>query len=363
MIKLGIIGCGYWGPNLVRNFNELGNAEVTIVSDLRSDRLNFIKKKYPDLEVTIDHKQVLENSHIDAVVLATPVDTHYTLASTALKNGKSVFVEKPLTSSVSEAEGLIEEAERNNRVLMVGHTFVYTGAVSKIKDLIDKKELGDIYYFDSVRVNLGLFRPSANVIWDLAPHDISIMDYLLSSDPQYVGAVGACHSGTGIENIAYITVSYPNNLLAHIHVNWLAPVKLRKILISGSKKMVVYDDAEPDEKVKIYDKGIILNDNRDKLYEQMVGYRIGDMHAPKLDTTEALRSECAHFIDCVGNGRIPLTDGYAGLRVVQILEAAEFSMKNNNERVNIRCIRKSQTMSKSEKDAKSSISLTSMAAV
>lgn len=363
MVKVAVIGCGYWGPNLIRNFNELDNAEVTMISDLRPERLKTMSGKYPKMQVTVDHNEVLNNPDIDAVALATPVETHYPLASTAIKNGKSVFIEKPLTASVNEAEELIELAERHNQKLMVGHTFVYTGAVRKIKEFIDNRELGNINYFDSVRINLGLFRPTVNVLWDLAPHDVSIMDYLLGSEPEFVSAVGACHSGTGVENIAYITIHYPGNLLAHIHVNWLAPVKLRKVLISGTKKMIVYDDTEPDEKVKVYDKGIMINDDEDKMYSQMVEYRIGDMYAPKLDTSEALRTECGHFVDCIINDKKPITDGEAGLRVVKILQAAQLSMENNNERVDIRCIRKSPTTLSSERMSKSSTSSTSMAAV
>ena len=353
MIKIAVIGCGYWGPNLIRNFNEIGDAEMTMVSDIRPDRLQAVYRKYPHVELTVDHNAVIQNPNIDAIVLATPVETHYPLAKAAIENGKSVFIEKPLTSSISEAEELIELADKHKKVLMVGHTFVYTGAVQKIKRLIDQGELGDIYYFDSVRVNLGLFRPTANVIWDLAPHDVSIMDYVLGGEPEFVSAIGACHFDTGVENIAYLTINYPNNLLAHIHVNWLAPVKLRKVLISGSKKMIVYDDMEPDEKIKIYDKGIILNDNPDNIYQKMVGYRIGDMHAPKLDSTEALKSECAHFVDCILNNKTPITDGNSGLRVVRILQAAQLSMSNNSEKVDIRCTRESRMMSRSERTVKS----------
>ncbi len=359
MIRIAVIGCGYWGPNLVRNFNELDDVEISAVSDLKPDRLQLIKKKFPNIDVTVDHNAILDNPYIDAIAIATPVETHFPLASEALKNGKSVFIEKPLTSSVTEAEELINLAERYNKTLMVGHTFIYTGAVRKIKEIIEKGEIGNIYYFDSVRVNLGLFRPRVNVIWDLAPHDVSIMDYLLGANPEYVSAVGVSHFGTGIENIAYITINYPDNLLAHIHVNWLAPVKLRKVLISGSKKMIVYDDTEPDEKVKIYDKGIILNGSPDKIYDRMVGYRIGDMYSPKIDSAEALRRECSHFIDCIDNNKIPITDGYAGLRVVRILQAAQLSIENKNERVELKCTEKSLTMSKSERDVRSLISSTS----
>ncbi len=363
MLNMAVIGCGYWGPNLIRNFNELDNVKLSIVSDLRSDRLRLMQKKYPGVDVTLDHNEVLSNPDIDAVALATPVDTHFELASIAIKNGKSVFIEKPLTASVTEAEELIELSEKYDKTLMVGHTFVYTGAVQRIKRLIDDGTLGDIYYFDSVRINLGLFRPTVNVLWDLAPHDLSIMDFLLNGEPEYVSAIGVSHFNTGIENIAYISVYYPNNVLGHVHVNWLAPVKLRKVLISGSKKMVVYDDVEPDEKVKVYDKGIFLDDNPDNTYQKMVGYRIGDMYAPKLDGTEALRFECAHFVDCVRNNKTPLTGGEAGLRVVRILEAAQMSLNNNNQKVDIRCSRELPTMSRLEKTVESSTLSTSTAAI
>jgi predicted dehydrogenase len=304
-----------------------------VCSDLRQERLNFIARRYPGIKVTRNHSDVIRDSTIEAIALATPVDTHFPLAYEALMAGKDLFIEKPLTASTEEALQLIELAEERDRVLMVGHTFLYTGAVRKIKEIISSGSIGDIYYFDSIRINLGLFQPKVNVIWDLAPHDISIMDYILEKDPLAVSATGACHTGNGIENLAYLTIHYPDNLLAHIHINWLAPVKIRKTLICGSKKMIIYDDLEPDEKVKIYDRGIVVNNNG--AYQAMVEYRIGDMYAPKLDRTEALKLECNHFIECIKERKKPLTDGMAGLRTVWIIEAAQLSLKEQGRIVEL----------------------------
>jgi predicted dehydrogenase len=332
MIKIGIIGCGYWGPNLIRNFNALDNVEVAAVSDLRQERLDFVRKQYPAISLlTQNEKEIIRSPEIDAIVVATPVSTHFPLGMEALNNGKHLFMEKPFTATVEEAERLIDLGEKKNLRIMVDHTFIYTGAVQTIKKYIDSGELGDLYYFDSVRVNLGLFQHDVNVIWDLAPHDVSIMDYLLERNPRAISATGVAHFDSGIENISYLSTYYDNNLLGHIHVNWLAPVKVRKTLISGSKKMIIYDDVEPSEKIKIYDRGIDVIEDRDQIYKMLVQYRTGDMLAPKIDLTEALVNVSGEFIAAISEDRPALTDGIAGLRVIKILEAANKSMQNKGE--------------------------------
>ncbi|HDL02973.1 MAG TPA: Gfo/Idh/MocA family oxidoreductase [candidate division Zixibacteria bacterium] len=331
-MNIGIIGCGYWGPNLVRNFNALEDARVVGVSDLRPERLEYISRLYPHIKIiSRDCNDILHNSGIDAVVIATPVSTHFTLGMEALENGKHILMEKPMTATTEQAEVLIETAERKNLTLMVDHTFIYTGAVRKIKELVASGELGDLYYFDSVRVNLGLFQSDVNVIWDLAPHDVSIMDHLLDQPPRMISAMGVAHFGGGIENMAYISVLYDSGLIGHVHVNWLAPVKVRKTLICGSKKMIVYDDVEPSEKVKVYNKGVDYIKKREEAYDILIQYRTGDMLAPRLELIEALNLVAGEFYDSVNDGRRPLTDGAAGLRVVKILEAANNSLKQGGK--------------------------------
>jgi len=325
-VRVALIGCGYWGPNLIRNFNEVDNATMVACSDLSQDRLARMQKRYPGIYCTQNYQEILQDPTIDAVVVATPVSTHYPIAREALEYGKHVMIEKPIAGSSEQALDLIERAERKNRVLMVDHTFIYTSAVRKIRELIDNGELGDILYFDSVRVNLGLFQRDINVIWDLAPHDLSIMDFLLRANPLAITAVGASHAGNNLANIAYLTLTFPNNLLAHFHVNWLAPVKLRTTLIGGSKKMVVYDDLEATEKVRLYDKGIIGNGNPEKQYQALINYRIGDVLIPRLEAVEALRHAAQEFVSSITEGRKPLTDGVAGYRVVKVLEAAQASL-------------------------------------
>ena len=338
-INIGIIGYGYWGPNLVRNFSELPEAEVSVVADLNTELLLKAQARYPALKVTADCQDIFTNSEINAVAIATPVHTHFDLAMAALKAGKHVFVEKPMTVNSEQAKRLIDEAQKRNLVLMVDHTFVYTGAVKKMRELVDTQQLGDIYYYDSVRVNLGLFQHDVNVLWDLAVHDLSIMSYLLPSQPYAVSATGVSHIPGEPENIAYLTLFFANNLIAHINVNWLAPVKVRRTLIGGSKKMIVFDDLEPSEKLKVYDKGITLNGNpntnAEKVYQMLIGYRTGDMRSPKLEITEALRTEASHFVDCIEHGKTPITDGQAGLQVVKILEAATVSMKKQGQLVEL----------------------------
>lgn len=335
MINICVIGYGYWGPNLVRNFNEIPDSQVVAVSDVRPEQLALVKNRYPLVETTTDYRDLLADPLIDAVVIATPVNTHFELVMDALKAGKHVLVEKPLTQNSEEAMRLIDEAERRNRVLMVDHTFVYTGAVRKIRELITTDGLGEIYYYDSVRINLGLFRQDVNVIWDLAVHDLSIMDYVLPGRPYAVSATGVSHFPGEPENIAYLTLFFDKGLIAHIHVNWLAPVKLRRTLIGGSQKMIVYDDLEPSEKIKLYDKGITLNNGAKNVHQMLIDYRIGDMWAPQLDTTEALQAEALHFVSCIENGERPETDGESGLRVIQILEAATRSIEQQGQPVEL----------------------------
>jgi predicted dehydrogenase len=335
MIGIGIVGFGYWGPNLVRNFAETPGAKLVSVADLRPDRLEVVRSRYPGVQTTTSVDELIDDPQVDAVVIATPVGSHFALAERALRAGKHVLVEKPLTTSAVEAEQLIELAERRGLTLMVDHTFVYTGAVRKIRELIDLEGIGDCYYYDSVRVNLGLFQHDVSVIWDLAVHDVSIMDHVLRMEPVAVSATGVSHVPGQPENIAYITLFMPGSLIAHIHINWLAPVKVRRTLIGGSSKMIVYDDLEPSEKIKVYDKGISINGNTDKLHRLLIDYRSGDMWAPKLDATEALLTEARHFIECMTTGATPITDGHAGLRVVRILEAATRSLARRGEPVEL----------------------------
>lgn len=326
MITVGVIGYGYWGPNLVRNFSEVPGARVGAVSDLNPARLAKVKERYPGVTVTTDYRELLADPKIDAVAIATPVSTHFNLAQQALEAGRHVFVEKPITDSVEHAQQLIETAERTRKVLMVDHTFIYTGAVRKVRELLDAGELGHLYYYDSVRVNLGLFQHDINVLWDLAAHDLSIMDFLLGQEPTAISATGIAHVAGQPENIAYLTCFFPNQLIAHFHVNWLSPVKVRRTLISGDRRMVVYDDLEPSEKIKVYDRGLTLNSQPDSRYQMLIGYRSGDMCAPQLNMTEALQVEARHFVECIDQGKKPLSDGAAGLRVVRVLEAANASL-------------------------------------
>jgi predicted dehydrogenase len=326
MTGIGILGYGYWGPNLVRNFAEAPGARVVAVGDLSTDRLAAVRNRYPGVKTTTRFGDLLAEPEIDAVAIATPVSTHYDLAMEALQAGKHVLVEKPLAADSEQALRLIEEAERRHCILMVDHTFVYTGAVRKIKELIDEGTLGRLYYYDSVRVNLGLFQHDVNVLWDLAVHDLSIMDYVLGIRPCAVAASGLAHVPGQPEDVAYLTCFFEENLMAHLHVNWLAPVKIRRTLLGGDRQMIVYDDLEPSEKLKVYDKGITVNNGPDGAYQLRVGYRAGDMWAPQLNLTEALRVEALHFLECIQNGRRPVTDGEAGLRVVRILEAATRSL-------------------------------------
>jgi predicted dehydrogenase len=326
MVGVGVVGYGYWGPNVLRNFAESKGADLRACCDLDGDRLSLAKTRYPAISVTQRFEDLLADDRIDALAICTPVDTHYPLAKRALEAGRHVLVEKPMASSAREANELVELAAAKNRVLMVGHVFAYTGPVRKLKELVDSGHLGEILYYDSVRINLGLFQHDVSVIWDLAVHDLSIVDYLLPEKPAAVSAVGISHVAGQPENTAYVTLFFPGNILGHIHVNWLAPVKLRRTLIGGSQKMAVYDDLEPSEKIKVYDKGVVVKDDPAGIHEMLVGYRTGDMWAPKLDMSEGLRAEVDHFVHCIEDSSTPLTDGMSGLRVVQILEEATASM-------------------------------------
>jgi len=335
MINISVIGYGYWGPNLVRNFSGTDGVHLVSVCDKDPESLKRVAKAYNNgIATTTNITSVLTSPDIDAIAIATPVYTHYEIAKKALENGKHVFVEKPFTSTVAQAEELVELADRKNLTIMVDHTFLFTGAVRKIKELISDGVLGNLYYFDSTRVNLGLFQHDVNVIWDLAPHDFSIMDYVVEEKPVAVAATGAAHFN-GKENIAYVTVYFPNNMIAHFNVNWTSPVKLRSTLIGGDKKMLVWNDLESDEKIKIYDKGVEVV-TQESIYDLLVSYRSGDVWVPKVNPLEALKVEADYFVDCVtNNNKTPINDGMAGLRVVKILEATDKSLKNRGETIEL----------------------------
>ena len=335
MINIGIVGYGYWGPNLVRNFAETPGATVAAVSDLDSAKLGVVRKRFPAVKTTTDYRELLTDPGIDAIAIATPVNTHFELALAALRAGKHVWVEKPMTETSEQARQLVDEAQRRNLVLHVDHTFIYTGAVQKMAELIKGGELGRIYYYDSIRVNLGLFQRDVSVISDLAVHDFSILDHLLDEHPVAVTASGTNHFPGTPENLAYVTLFYESGTIAHANVSWLAPVKVRQILVGGSQKMITYDDLQPSEKIKVYDKGVSFTDDPQKIQEMRVGYRTGDMWAPRLAVTEALGVEGAHFVDCIENSLVPKTDGLLGLRVVQLIEAANQSMRRKGETVYI----------------------------
>ncbi len=340
MINIGVIGYGYWGPNLVRNFAEASGANIAAVADLDPKKLETVKRRFPAIKVTTDFQDLLKDPDIHAIAIATPVSTHFELGMAALKAGKHLWLEKPMAETSLQAQKLVAEADKRKLVLLVDHTFIYTGAVRKMGELIRAGELGRIYYYDSIRVNLGLFQRDVSVISDLAVHDFSILDYLLGEHPVAVSASGTNHFPGTPENLAYITLFYESGTIAHTNVSWLAPVKVRQILVGGSKKMITYDDLEPSEKVKVYDKGISFTDDPKQIQEMRVGYRTGDMWAPRLATTEALRLEGEHFVDCIVNGKVPETDGHLGLRVVELIEAATSSMRGRGETVYIQNKRK-----------------------
>jgi predicted dehydrogenase len=332
-IRVGVIGYGYWGPNVVRNLFGVDDTSVEMLCDMNPSALARAKKNYPSLEVTTSSDDILKSTEIDAVAIVTPVWTHYKLAKAALENGKHVFVEKPFTSSSEQAEELIDLADRKNLKIMVDHTFLFTGAVRKIRELVENGSLGELYYYDSLRVNLGLFQHDVSVIWDLAPHDLSIMDHLIKGDPEAIVASGECHLNA-VEDVAYMTIYFPNNVIAHINVNWLSPVKIRMTMIGGQKKMLVWNDLVADEKIRVYDKGVNITSG-EKVREMLVNYRSGDMWAPQIEQLEALRVELDYFADCIIHDKSPFNDGLAGLRVVRMLEAAERSIKLRGELVTL----------------------------
>ena len=331
MIRVGVIGYGYWGPNIVRNLRSVEHAQVASICDANPAAQQRAKHAYPDLRVTADPDELLCAADIDAIAVITPVWTHFELAKTALENGKHVFVEKPFTSTSGQGEELVELGEKNGLKIMVDHTFLFTGAVRKIRQLLDEDTLGKLYYYDSTRVNLGLFQHDVNVIWDLAPHDLSIVDYLIGGSPDVIVATGEAHFN-GLTDVAFITAYYPDNVIAHINVNWLSPLKVRTTLIGGERKMLVWNDLEADEKIKVYDKGVHMT-TREGVYELLVSYRSGDMWAPKVEATEALKVELGYFVECIENDMTPFNDGIAGLRVVRMLEAVEESLKRKGEAV------------------------------
>jgi predicted dehydrogenase len=333
MIKVGVIGYGYWGPNVARNFHNPGVSEVVAIADKSKNCMQRAHQAHPQANVTTNADEILQSSEIDVVAVVTPVWTHYELAKAALNHGKHVFVEKPFTASVAQAEELIELAAKKNLKIMVDHTFLFTGAVRKIRQLTDEGVLGNLFYYDSMRVNLGLFQHDINVVWDLAPHDLSIMDYVIQKEPEAMVATGEKHLNNLVD-IAFLTIYFPGNVVAHINVNWLSPVKVRTTLIGGEKKMVVWNDLEADEKIKIYDKGVSVK-NGEGMYNLLVSYRSGDMWAPRVEQTEALKAEVNYFVDCINANRTPINDGLAGLRVVRLLEAAEKSLNDRGRLVEI----------------------------
>jgi len=333
VVRFGVIGYGYWGPNVVRNLNQLEEADVLMVCDKSPAARRRIQKAYPKVQITTNANDLIGSPEIDAVAVVTPVWTHYELAKAALENGKHIFVEKPFTSNVAQAEELIELAAKKNLKIMVDHTFLFTGAVKKIRQLLDEGALGSLYYYDSTRVNLGLFQHDVNVIWDLAPHDLSIMDYLIQENPEAIVATGQTHLN-GYEDVAFITLYFPDKMIAHLNVNWLSPVKVRTTLIGGEKKMLVWNDLEVDEKIKIYDKGVSVT-TQEGLYNLLVNYRSGDMWAPQIEQVEALHRELAYFVECISRDTAMINDGHAGLRVVKMLEAASESLRQRGTLVHL----------------------------
>lgn len=331
MVGIGVIGYGYWGPNVVRNFQALDGARVVAICDKNSTALQRARSFNHGTQFLEDPLELVSMPDVEAVAVVSPVWTHFELAKAALQKGKHVFVEKPFTRTVAEAEQLIELAQKNKRMIMVDHTFLFTGAVRKIRQLIDEGTLGTLYYYDSMRINLGLFQHDVNVVWDLAPHDLSILDHLIQKHPDALIATGEKHLN-GFEDVAFITIYFPGNAIAHVNVNWLSPVKVRTTLIGGEKRMLVWNDLEADEKIKVYDKGVQVTAGQG-VYDLLVSYRSGDMWAPKIDQCEALRTELAYFVDCITKGQTPFNDGEAGLRVVKMLEAAEISLKGKGKAV------------------------------
>ncbi len=335
-IKVAIVGCGYWGQNLIRNFWEQQETELVMVCDLDPKLLANTQRRYPTLKVTQSYDDVLQSS-VDAVVLATPVSTHHPFARQAFLAGKHVLVEKPLATTAADVLDLVALAEKQKKVLMVDHTFLYTGAVRRMKQLVDSGEIGNLLYYDSVRVNLGLVQTDTNVLWDLGPHDFSIMDFISGQEPISISAFGARHMGCPYETLVYVSARFQSDLVAHVDLNWLAPVKVRRTMFGGSNKLIVYDDMEPTEKIKVYDRGLTVNVNHDpdRRTKLLAGYRNGDMVAPNLETSEALRLLAREFAAAIAEGRPPLTDGMAGYRIVRILEAAQMSLDQNGREITL----------------------------
>ena len=332
MIRVGVIGYGYWGPVVARNIHAAEGCRLVAICDGNRAALARASKTYPDIQMMTDAMELIRSPQVDAVAVVTPVWTHFEFAKAALENGKHIFVEKPFTAKASQALELIDLALARNLQIMVDHTFLFTGAVRKMRQLIDEGALGKLFYYDSTRVNLGLFQHDVNVIWDLAPHDLAIMDHLVGARPEAVSATGQCHLN-GLEDVAYLTI-YFSDMLAHVNVNWLSPVKVRTTLIGGEKKMVVWNDMEADEKVKVYDKGVAIK-NGQGVYDLLVSYRSGDMWAPKVDQGEALKIEANYFRDCIEKNETPFNDAFAGLRVVRLLEAAGQSLKQRGRPVEL----------------------------
>lgn len=335
MINIGLIGYGYWGPNLARNFNSNPDLNLVSICDFSPDRLEKAAGLYPRAKMLDNVEAFYRENHLDAVAIATPVSTHYELAKRALTAGKHVWLEKPMTDNVDHAKELNELASKNNLTLLLDHTFIYTGAVRKIKELIDKGELGQMMYYDATRVNLGLFQQDVDVIWDLAPHDISILDYLMPMKKLAVSATGSSYFSNGIVAKSILTIFMENDVISHINTSWVSPVKIRQTLIGGSAKMVLYDDTHPSEKVKVYDKGVELYETKEELYRLNVLYRVGDMYAPKLEDVEALSLETEHFVDCIKHGKEPLTGGVAGLEMVKVLTASKQSLEQRGAPVEL----------------------------
>jgi predicted dehydrogenase len=335
-VTIGVVGCGYWGPNVARNVAENPRAAVAAIADTRPERLEAVRRRFPGAILTTEAGDVIDDPAVEAVAVTTPVSTHFTLAKAALEAGKHVLVAKPMTATVAEADALIALARERERVLLVDHTFVYTGAVRRIGQFLEEGELGDLHYIDSVRINLGLFQHDVNVIWDLATHDFAILDHLLGVSPLTVRAIGAAHSSSGVEDVAYVHLEYDDNLIAHIHVSWLSPVKVRQTLIGGSQRMLVWNDLAADEKLRIYDRGVELVPATEEFYKSIVSYRTGDAWIPTLERHEALGMEVDHFVDCIRDGAEPLTDGTAGREVVRLLEATVTSLREDGRAVRLR---------------------------
>jgi len=327
MIRLAVIGCGHWGPNLIRNFQQSGRASVQFVCDKDEERLGHIRKIYPGQRTCLDYREILGSPEVEAVYIATPTSSHFAIAKEALLAGKHVLVEKPMTLSSRDAGELISLANHQHRILMVGHTFEYNEAVRRLKEIIQQGELGKILYVSMTRVNLGIFRDDVNVVWDLCPHDISILNYLFAKNPLTVAAQGASHFREGVEDTAFAVLRYPEDLLVHIHASWLDPRKVRTIVVVGDKKMAVYDDLDDRAPLQIYDKRVTKQPYYETFGEFKLLYNWGDVLAPKIVGVEPLRVECAHFLDCVEHGQKPQSDGESGRKVVRILEAIQQSLK------------------------------------